>query len=181
LNDIQAVIFANGFILGFEESYLSRIFEHFGLEEYKIMKYKKDLDLLFDKKLFKETRKHRRENTFEIPKSVTSAIIENIRFQDFTNAKERDFVSVLEEFDSYSDMFDDEIISYSELNYKIEKLLKEHSEIQIIKHILSWKLNDFEVYFFLDTLWDAIKAGDNDFNTHLARTIDDFHKRSEER
>src|SRR5690606_7603361 len=107
---------------------------------------------------------------------VTSAIIENIRFQDFTNARERDFVSVLEEFDSYSDVFDDEIISYSELNYKIDKLLKEHSEIQIIKHILSLKLNDFEVYFFLDTLWDAIKAGDNDFNTHLARTIDDFHK-----
>lgn len=176
LSEIQAVIFANGFILGFEESSLSRIFEHLGLEEYKIMKFKKDIDLLFDRKLFKESRKYRRETNFEIPKSVTNSVIENIRFQGFTDEKERNFVSVLEEFDSYSDMFDDEIISHSELKYKIENLLEEHSEMPFVKTILNWKLNDFETFFFLDTLWDAVSSGDNDFNTGVQRTVDDFCK-----
>lgn len=176
LNEIQTIIFANGFILGFEESSLSKIFDHFGLEEYKIMKFKKDLDLLFDKKLFKENRKFRRENTFEIPKSVTSAIIENIRFQDFTNTKERDFTSVLEEFDSYSDMFDDEEITSYELDDKIDSLLEEHSDMPFVKTILNWKLNGFETFFFLDMLWDTVSAGDNDFNTGVQSTVNDYYK-----
>lgn len=176
INDIQCIIFSNGFILGFEETSLSKIFKYFGLEEYKIMKYKKDIDLLFEKGLFKENQKHKRGTNFEISKSVMNAITENIRFQNSFDIEKRDFISVLEKFDSYSDMYDDDLIINSELRYKINNLLEEHCDLPFIKLILGWKLDFFESFFFLDVLWDAIKAGDNDFNTGIQSTIDDFYK-----
>lgn len=175
LNETQSLIFANCFIMGFEESSVTEIFAHFGLEKYKMMKYKKDIDLLMERKFFKESRKMRGGKCFEISQAVINAVSDNIRFYS-EELKEKNFISVLEEFDKYSDQFDDDEISHRELKYRMTNLLEEHSEMPFVKIILDWKLDDFETFFFLDTLWDAIKSGDNDFNTGLQKTIDDFFK-----
>lgn len=174
LNEIQTVIFANCFILGYEETYLGSVFKHFGMKEYKAIKYKKDIDLLNSRNFFKERRRHRRIE-FEISRAIINAVSENIRFNS-EDTKPKNLITILEEFDLYSDLFDDDEISQNELKYKIQELLDDNSEISFIKIILDWKLDEFETFFFLDTLWDAIKSGDNDFNTGVQSTIDDFFK-----
>src|SRR5690554_8024151 len=80
LNETQSLIFANCFIMGFEESSVTEIFAHFGLEKYKMMKYKKDIDLLMERKFFKESRKMRGGRYFEISRAIVNAVSENIRF-----------------------------------------------------------------------------------------------------
>lgn len=177
LNENQVVFFANGFILGYEKNKLSSIFSHLGLEEYKIMKYKKDFDVLFDKKMFKKIQIIRGESLFEISKAWMNAIIENKFYQSSENQKDKDFVAVLEEFNSYSEMFDNEEINLYELNIKIERLLEENTDLPFVKTILKWKLDNFETFFFLDTIWDAVSLGDNDFNTSVQSTVNDYYKK----
>ena len=57
LTELQSLIFANCFIIGYEDSDLVRIFRHFDMKEYSIIRYKKDINVLFERKLL--TKSHR--------------------------------------------------------------------------------------------------------------------------
>ena len=37
-------------------------------------------------------------------------------------------------------------------------------------------LSAFELYFLLDTIWNAVNCGNNDFNTDVTSTVDDYCK-----
>ncbi len=59
----------------------------------------------------------------------------------------------------------------------IENLSSQYSEFPLFQEIDAMRLDSFETYFLLDTIWDAVQEGDNNYNTFLQRTIDDFYQR----
>ena len=44
--------------------------------------------------------------------------------------------------------------------------------------MLLFKLNLFETFFLMDTIWDAFIRGHNDYNTDVYRTVEDFYKKA---
>lgn len=180
LTELQSLIFANCFILGYDDAQVIRVFRHFGMAEYSIIRYRKDVNVLFERKLLKKERRFNENRMdFKIENSVISAISGNIKIAE----EKKDSVlltDILEEFDALSDRFDDDKIAKHEFIHRTGELLNDNENLPMVKQIKNWKLNDFETYFFLDTLWDAIRRGDNNFNTSVHRTVEDFDKRRSE-
>lgn len=165
LTKIQSLIFANCFILGYGDSQVVEIFTHFGLEEYSIIRYKQDINLLFERKLLKkEKRFDEKRMDFKIENSIISSVTRNVRIC-YEKREEVSIFDVLEEFDAISDSFDAEQIAKYEFIDRTKELLLDNEDLPFIKQMKTWKLNDFENYFLFDTLWDAIQIGDNNFNT----------------
>ena len=177
LTELQSLIFANCFIIGYEDSDLARIFRHFDMKEYSIIRYKKDINVLFERKLLTKSHRFNEKNMdFKIENLVLNAIAGNIKIHR-ERKTETTLIDVLEEFDGYSDFYDEENISKYEFIHRTNELLRNHHHFPLFQQIKKWKLNDFETYFLLDMVWDCIEKGDNDFNTSVQRTVEDFEKR----
>jgi len=176
LNEIQTVLFANAFILSFERSAMSSVFKYLGFPEYKIMFFMDDINALFQKKMLKKDRHFsEKEMDYEINKDIAYAISQNLHIHE-QNPEKKNFIQILEEFDKYSDQFDDNIITKREFRMYIHNLHSEYPHIKFFQEMQKWKLDDFEKFFLLDTIWDAVSRGDNDFNTHVMNTVTDYHK-----
>lgn len=175
LNEIQTVLFANAFIISYDEATLQAVFKYLGFPDYKLIFYLDDINILFKKQLLiKDRRFNKKRMDYEIKKSVSYAITHNIDL--INDRKEKpNLIQVLDEFDKYSDQLDNESIERFEFEEHINSLPKEYPHIQLFNEMEQWKLDSFEKFFLLDTIWDAVSNGDNDFNTAVQRTIDDFY------
>ncbi|MGC4128097.1 MAG: ATP-binding protein [Bergeyella sp.] len=175
VSELQAVLFANAFILSFDDSTMTAVLKHLGFPDYKLIFYTEDINILFKKQLLiKDRHYNRKRMDFEISKSVSYAVIKNIGLVNEKNEK-TNLIKILEEFDKYSDQLDNESIEKYEFVEYINSLAEEYPHIQLFKEMTRWKLDSFEKYFLLDTIWDAVSRGDNDFNTSVQRTVDDFY------
>jgi len=176
LNETQTVLFANAFILSFERSAMSSVFKHLGFPEYKIMFFMDDINVLFQKKMLKKDRHFReKEMDYEIDKDISYAISQNLSIYE-QNPEKKNLIQILEEFDKYSDQFDDNSITKREFRLYIHNLHSEYPHIKFFQEMEKWKLDDFEKFFLLDTVWDAVSQGDNDFNTRVMSTVEDYYK-----
>lgn len=176
LTEIQSLIFANCFIIGYDDSQVSQIFSHFGMADYTIIRYKRDIDQLFERKfLVKERHYDQKRMDYTIEDRIVTAISENIKI--FEEKKDRkNLADILEEFEDHKDSLTSRKIGKYTFIRRIENLLSGNTHIPVVKKIHAWKLNDFESFFFLDTIWDAIQNGDNDYNTGVQSTVEDFEK-----
>ena len=114
LNDIETVLFANAFVLWFENSCFSEVFEHFGMSSFQVLKYRESIEVLYQRNLLmnKESRK-RQISSYELSQSVINTISKNEPLKIFQNkntSKENNFVDLLEEFDGMSDQLDANMI-----------------------------------------------------------------------
>lgn len=178
VNEIQATIFSIALITSYESANFSEIFKYLGLKEFKILRYQDDIDQLLEKKLFIQS-KNRKTSDYQIPKEILSNIAKNVSISrpDFQKEEFKlTLVDILEEFDEKSDEFDFETIDFYELNTYLKKLCTTHSEMPFFKMVRNLKLTEFELFFVMDTIWDSISRGDNDFNTNIQSTINDFYK-----
>ena len=176
LNETQTVLFANAFILSFERSAMSSVFKHLGFPEYKIMFFMDDINVLFQKKMLKKDRHFReKEMDYEIDKDISYAISQNLSIYE-QNPEKKNSIQIFEEFDKYSDQFDDNSITKREFRLYIHNLHSEYPHIKFFQEMEKWKLDDFEKFFLLDTVWDAVSQGDNDFNTRVMSTVEDYYK-----
>jgi hypothetical protein len=112
-----------------------------------------------------------------VDEEIVSAISKNI-FIPKKNIEEETLVEVLEIFNSISDDFDEEKISAGEFLHSLSQLIEERKKLPFFKHIASFKLNLFETFFLMDTIWDAFIRGHNDYNTDVYRTVEDFYKKA---
>src|SRR5690606_10424034 len=155
---------------------MSSVFKYLGFPEYKIMFFMDDINALFQKKMLKKDRHFsEKEMDYEINKDIAYAISQNLHIYE-QNPEKKNFIQILEEFDKYSDQFDDNIITKREFRMYIHNLHSEYPHIKFFQEMQKWKLDDFEKFFLLDTIWDAVSRGDNDFNTHVMNTATDHHK-----
>ncbi len=180
LSEIETVLFANAFVMWFEESSFAKIFEHFGMTSFQVLKYRDSIEVLYQRNLLmnKEGRK-KQITSYDLSQSVINTISRNeaIKFQ---NKKERvaekNFVDLLEEFDGMSDQLDSNTIHLFDFCDYIEMLRTENLEMPIFREIKNYQLDLFETFFFLDAIWDTISCGDNDFNTNIQSTVSDYFK-----
>ncbi|MFC6269453.1 hypothetical protein [Frigoriflavimonas asaccharolytica] len=180
LSELEAVLFANAFVAWFEESSFTKIFEYFGMTSFQVLKYREAIEVLYSRNLLmnKESRK-RQISTYELSQSVINTISKNEALKIFQNKKiatEKNFVDLLEEFNEMSDQVDANTIHQCDFVDYINTLCEENLHMPIFREIKNYKLDLFETYFFLDAIWDAISCGDNDFNTNVQSTINDYFK-----
>ena len=180
LSEIEVVLFANAFVSWFEEASFTKVFEYFGMSSFQVLKYREAIEVLYQRNLLmnKESRK-RQISTYELSQSVINTISKNEPLKIFQNkntSKEKNFVDLLEEFDGMSDQLDAKMIHQYDFTDYIETLCEENLEMPIFREIKNYKLNLFETFFFLDAIWDAISCGDNDFNTNIQSTVNDYFK-----
>src|SRR5690606_9905366 len=177
LTQIQALIFASCLILGYSGSSLAAVFRHFDLQEHELLYFRKDFDVLFKRKLLERVRtRDKRRLSFSVPDEVYNAVCNNEPLPEVEENKNENLIDILEEFNELSDNFDDNLLSEFEFKDSLKDFLKEYEDRPVFQEMQAKKLDLFESFFFLDTVWDAIISGNNRFNTNVEITVNDFHK-----
>lgn len=175
LSETQALIFASCLILGYSGSSIAAVFRHFGLEEHELLHYRKDIEVLFKRKLLEKVRnKDKRRFHFSIPDEVYSAVCTGSPLPDHQKIEQKNLVDLLQIFNELSDEFDNHLLSEFEFKNHLETFIDENAERPVFNEMKLKNLNLFEIFFFLDTIWDAIESGNNRFNTNVESTINDF-------
>lgn len=181
LNEIETVLFANAFVLWFENSCFSEVFEHFGLTKFQVLKYRESIEILYSRNLLMNKNSRQKQITkYELSQNIINSISRNERIP-YTQVPEsvdkKNLVDLLEEFDGISDQFDSELISHYDFVNYISALCRENISMPIFREIKNFKLDPFETYFFLDMIWDAVSCGDNNFNTYVQTTVNGYFTR----
>lgn len=181
-SEIETILFANAFAVWYEDNTFIRVFKHLGMQEFQVLKYRKEIVNLYHKRLLiNKDRVGRKINEFDISQTIITDVSENKKIKIHNNVQEKPkaltLVDILENFDDMSDQFDDDQICFWDFKDFIDNLFVEYENRPIFQQIKMMKLDNFETYFLLDTIWDAIKRGDNDFNTSVQCTVDDYYKR----
>lgn len=181
LNDIETVLFANAFVLWFENSDFTDVFEHFGLTKFQVLKYREAIEMLYCRNLLMNKNARKRQiSSFELSQNIINSISKNesIPYMQLeTSLEPKILVDLLEEFDGVSDQFDSELISHHDFVDYISTLCNENISMPVFREIKNFKLDAFETYFFLDTIWDAVSSGDNHFNTYIEATVNGYFTR----
>jgi len=179
----ESVIFAVAFVEWFEwhdKSEMKKVFRHFGLQDFHVLKYHKQIENLMAKKLLINKDNGKKViSRYDILKSTINAITKNEPVQKFELENEKKastIIDLLEEFDEISDSYDNEDMEMCEFATYINNLINENQKYPLFQEVKRLRLSVFESFFLIDTTWDAIKSGDNDFNTNVFRTIDDYFK-----
>lgn len=178
LTDMEVVLFANAFVLWFENSSFNTVFDHLGLTNFQALKYRESIEMLYSRNLLMNKNAHKKQiSSYELSQHIINSISKNenikyVKLESFSDKK--NLVDLLEEFDKMSDQFDRELISHYDFTEYISTLCTENLEMPIFREIKNYQLDPFETYFFLDMIWDAISCGDNDFNTVIQTTVNDY-------
>ena len=176
---ITALIFANAFTLWYTDGSFNAVFKYFGMNEFlEVLKHRAHIELLYERNLLRNKRPHKREmNSYDLPQSVINRISKGEVMPVYhEEIRDKGFTDVLQEFDELSERFDEDKISFHEFRYEMNALIKANLHFPFIEKIKTWKLDDFETYFLLDTLWDAVNSGDNQYNTSVSSTVNDYYK-----
>jgi len=179
---IETVLFANAFAMWFDRNNFSTVFNHLGLKEFQILKYRKEITSLYSKKLLiNKDKTEKNINDFDITQTILIAISDNLPLQiskqKTDSSQKKNLVDILEGFYEISEQYDDEKIMSFEFKDYIDQLCVTYSDYPFFREIKKLRLDNFETFFLLDTIWDAVSAGDNEYNTGLQRTVNDYFKR----
>lgn len=180
----ESVIFAVAFVEWFvwhDKSEMNKVFRHFDLQDFHVLKYYKQIENLTAKKLLINKDNGKKVMfKYDILQSTINAITTNEFLPRFDIEKEekktKTIVDLLEEFDKVSDSYDKENIELCEFSTYINDLINENQSYPLFQEVNRLRLRIFETFFLLTTIWDAINNGDNDFNTHLSRTTEHYYK-----
>lgn len=176
----ETVLFACAVAFWLDKYDFTRVFQHLGFKEYQILKYRNEIDHLYQKNLLiNKDANGLQVNKYDVSQTVLFAVSKNFPLKIYANSEERsdkNLVDILEELDTKSEDFDlDRIKSYEFRGY-VENLREECQAFPVFQFLKDKKLTTFELFFLLDTIWDAICNGDNDFNTNVSSTVRYFHK-----
>lgn len=170
----QTALFATAFILSFSTNNMFKVLEHFDMQEYQVVRYHEEIELLFQKRLLKRMGGYRANRfEFEVGKEVMETIKENKLWNPKTKEIEN-LVDILEEFEEMIDLLDDEAMSGYKLDCYLSSLPDVYPNIELFQKMRRWKFQNFDYFFLMSVLQDAVFQGDNDFNTHVQMTIDKY-------
>ena len=61
LTDLEVVLFANAFVLWFENSSFNAVFDHFGLTNFQVLKYRESIEMLYNRNLLMNKNAHKQQ------------------------------------------------------------------------------------------------------------------------
>jgi SpoVK/Ycf46/Vps4 family AAA+-type ATPase len=180
INNLEAILVATCFIKScFDMVELPEIIKHFGLESHSFLKYLESLTILTSKSILIKTEFRSSKSEYKISqhiydyiqaqKSIPEELLE-------TKTKENTFCEFLSDMDILSNLKDDEKINYYYFIQKFKDLLNTNKHFKLIEFAIK-NLELVDSFVFFDTILDAMNCGENDFNTSLQSTVDDFYEK----
>lgn len=183
ITKIQSILLASFISLScFDEIELKELIDYLGVEKIDLLTYLMDIQYLVDKNILnKEKNKDLLRDDYAVKKDLLEFIISNKKIPAELIKivpKEDTFHEFLKDMDDLSNGKDNNEIDYRSFVYQFKKLLKDKRKFQLVNYACEY-LEPIDSFVFFDTIIDAISSGNNDFNTGLQSTIDDFtnHKR----
>ncbi|KAB1156323.1 ATP-binding protein [Flavobacterium luteum] len=176
-NEIESVLAASFIVLGcIESTKLYFLMRHLNLEYYEFIKYMSHLELLVKKELLIEV-KLRDTVEYIVPKHIIRFISDNKTIPDellLVKERENTFEGFLSEFDKLSEQKDNKEIEYSYFIYQFKNLLQENKHFKLVNFALKSKLELLDCFVFFDVIIDGMSRGENNFQSSLQSTVDDF-------
>ena len=180
VNTIEAILLATCFVKScFNVVELPEIIKHFGLENHSFLIYLENFNLLTFKSIVIKTENRNSENNYKLShhiydyilaqKSIPKELLE-------IKIKENTFSEFLSDMDILSNLKDDEKINYYYFIQKLKDLLNANIHFKLTEFAIK-NLELVDSFVFFDTILDAMNCGENDFNTSLQSTVDDFYER----
>lgn len=180
VNTIEAILLATCFVKScFNAVELPEIIKHFGLENHSFLIYLENFNLLTFKSIVIKTENRNSENNYKLSQHIYDYILAQKSIPKELleiKIKENTFSEFLSDMDILSNLKDDEKINYYYFIQKLKDLLNANIHFKLTEFaIINLELVDSFVFF--DTILDAMNCGENDFNTSLQSTVDDFYER----
>ena len=180
VNTIEAILLATCFVKScFNVVELPEIIKHFGLENHSFLIYLENFNLLTFKSIVIKTENRNSENNYNLSQHIYDYILAQKSIPKELleiKIKENTFSEFLSDMDILSNLKDDEKINYYYFIQKLKDLLNANIHFKLTEFaIINLELVDSFVFF--DTILDAMNCGENDFNTSLQSTVDDFYER----
>lgn len=181
ISEIQSIFLASFFCLAcFDEIELRELIKYLGVEKINLLPYMSDLQYLVDKNILNKSNNNRysRED-YSLKKSLLDFIASNNEIPiDLISviAEENSFHSFLGDLDVLSEAKDNKDLDYPHFLYQFRKLLESNRKFKLVNYACE-HLDLSDTFVFFDTIIDAIAKGENDFNTILQSTVDDFTNR----
>jgi SpoVK/Ycf46/Vps4 family AAA+-type ATPase len=181
VNFIEAIILATCFINScFDSVELPEIIKHFGLEKHSFLKYLGSFTILSSKAILVKTENRKSEHEYKLSQHIYDYILSQKSIPKELLAikiKEETFNEFLADLDKISNEKDNKEISYIYFTQKFIELLNTNKHFKLIEFAIK-NLQLIDAFVFFDTILDAINAGENDFNTSLQSTVDDYYERN---
>lgn len=181
VNSIEAILLSTCFIKScFDSVALQDIIKHFGLENHSFLKYLGSFNLLSSKSILLETENRKSEKAYKLSQHIYDYILNQKSIPKellVIKVKEDTFNEFLADVDKISDEKDNKEINFIYFTQKFIELLNTNKHFKLVAFAIK-NLQLVDAFVFFDTILDAINAGENDFNTSLQSTVDDYYERN---
>ena len=180
VNTIEAILLATCFVKScFNVVELPEIIKHFGLENHSFLIYLENFNLLTFKSIVIKTENRNSENNYKLSQHIYDYILAQKSIPKELleiKIKENTFSEFLSDMDILSDQKDDKKIDYNYFIRRFKDLLNANIHFKLTEFAIK-NLELVDSFVFFDTILDAMNCGENDFNTSLQSTVDDFYER----
>ena len=181
ISTIEAILLSTCFIKScFDSVVLPEIIKHFGLEKHSFLKYLGSFNLLTSKSILVQTENRKSEKEYKLSQHIYDYILNQKSIPKellVIKVKEDTFNEFLADMDKISDEKDNKEISFIYFTQKFIELLNSNKHFKLVEFAIK-HLQLVDSFIFFDTILDAINAGENDFNTSLQSTVDDYYERN---
>ena len=161
----------------FDEIELNDFIKYMGVEKIDLLHYLTDIQYLVDKNILeKQSNRRVLRDDYSVKKSLLEFLVSNkaIPIELISIVpKEDTFHAFLKEVDALSDAKDSKEIDYRIFVYQFNKLLKDNRKYKLVDYACK-HLESIDSFVFFDTIIDALAKGENDFNTGLQTTVNDY-------
>lgn len=180
-SEIQSIFLASFISLScFDTIELQELIDYFKIDKINLLPYMNDLQYLVDKNILdKDSNKSVLRDDYSLNKGLLEFMVSNKEIPlDLISVlpKEHTFHEFLKDLDDLSDAKDDKKIDYRSFVYKFKKLLEDNRNFKLVNYACE-NLEPIDSFIFFDTILDAIAKCDNNFNSGLQSTVDDFTDR----
>ena len=183
INEIQTILISSFICIScFEEIETVEMCEHFGMEKLAFIHYTNDIQILIDKKIL--DKKYQNKFSFDsytIKKHLTEFIITNQPIPHELikiNSEEDTFHEFLGKIDKLSDQKDSKEIDPNFFYFKFRELIQKNKKFKLVNYVQANGLKLIESFVLFDVIIDAIAKGENNFQSGLQSTVDDFTNRN---
>lgn len=184
ITEIQSIFLASVINLScLDTTDLKKLLTYFKMEKINILPYLNDVQHLVDKNILnKSNNRHRFQDDYSLNQGLLEFLVANKEIPiELISVlpKESSFHEFLKDLDDLSDANDSSKIDYRSFLYKFKKLLEENRKYKLVNYACE-NLEPIDCFVFFDTILDAIAKCNNDFNSNLQSTVEDFTEKNRE-
>ena len=176
VSPLSSLLFANAVIKEFDGGNWQKIFSHFDLEAFEVLRYDEEIEMLYKKKYLRKDS-HYRSNmkslNFDFTKQVLRSVSQNKELAIETQVFEC-LVDVLERFHRLCEERDDNNLDQREFINEFDDLMEKNSKYPFIQWLEKFQLDSFEMFYLMKSVWDCIDNNSNDFITDVNEIVEEY-------